>query len=201
MNPVDEFLNEVGGLEKLSANDLRKRQQHEMEMWQQWQQNGQKKQDLRPLLKSLKGFVAHRANVFADRVRDIPPAAIRAEFTNQTVQALQSFDPNRGTKLTTHIGHQLKKAQRFVTTYQNPGRIPENRIYRIRELQDAEQRLDEKFGRAPTQLEMADHLKWSPRQVDVLQREVRKELQTGKLEQDPSSFVPSRQNEVLRLLP
>ena len=201
MNPVDEFLNEVGGLEKLSANDLRKRQQHEMEMWQQWQQNGQKKQDLRPLLKSLKGFVAHRANVFADRVRDIPPAAIRAEFTNQTVQALQSFDPNRGTKLTTHIGHQLKKAQRFVTTYQNPGRIPENRIYRIRELQDAEQRLDEKFGRAPTQLEMADHLKWSPRQVDVLQREVRKALPTGKFEQDPSSFVPSRQKEVLRLLP
>lgn len=201
MNPVDEFLNDVNGIEKLSVDDLYKRQQREMEMWNQWQQNGQQKQDLRPLLDSLKGFVNHRANVFANRVRDIPPAAIRAEFTNQTVQALQSFDPNRGTKLTTHIGHQLKKAQRFVTTYQNPGRIPENRIYRIRELQDAEQRLDERLGRSPTQLELADKLKWSPRQVDLLQREVRKALPTGRFENDPSSFVPSRHKEVLRLLP
>ena len=34
-----------------------------------------------------------------------------------------------------------------------------------------------------------------------MQREVRKALPTGQFEQDPSSFVPSRQKEVLRLLP
>jgi len=201
VNPVDQFLNKAVGLEKLSADDLLSRQKREMEMWHQWKNGGQKKQELRPLLKSLRGFVNHKANVFAGRIRDIPPAAIRAEFTNQAVQALQSFDPNRGTKLTTHIGHQLKKAQRFVTTYQNTGRIPENRIYRIRELQDAEQRLDDKLGRAPTQLELSDKLKWSPRQVDVLQREVRKSLPTGRFTEDPSAFVPSRNKEVLRLLP
>lgn len=201
MNPVDEFLNDVTELEKLSADDLFKRQQRELDMWHQWQQGGQQKKDLRPLLNSLKGFVNHQANVFAGRVRDIPPAAIRAEFTNQTVNALQTFDPNRGTKLTTYIGHQLKKAKRFVTTYQNPGRIPENRIYKISELQNAEQRLDEELGRSPTQLELADNLKWSPRQVDVLQREIRKALPTGRFEHDPSSIVPSRQKEVLRLLP
>ena len=201
MNPIDEFLNDIGGLEKLSVEDLRQRQQREMEMWEQWKSGGQQKKHLRPLLKSLRGFVAHRANVFAGRVRDIPPAAIRAEFNNRAVQALETFDPNRGTKLTTHIGHQLKRAQRFVTTYQNPGRIPETRIYDIRELQDAEQRLDDRLGRAPTQLELADKLKWSPRQVDLLQREVRKALPTGQFEHDPSSFVPSRQKEVLRLLP
>lgn len=201
MNPVDELLSEIDGLEKLSANDFRKKQQREMEMWQNWQQNGQKKKDLRPLLNSLKNFVNSRANVFANRLRDIPPAAVRAEFTNQAVQALQSYDPNRGAKLTTHIGHQLKKAQRFVTTYQNTGRIPENRIYKIREFQDAEQKLDETLGRSPTQLELSDKLKWSPRQVDVLQREIRKGLPTGKFEHDPSTFVPSRQKEVLRMLP
>ncbi len=203
MNPVDDFLGEAGGLEKLSADDRNKLQQHEMEMWRKWQKNGQKKKDLRPLLKSLKPFVNRRANIFANRLRDIPPAAVRAEFTNQTVQALQTYDPNRGAKLTTHIGHQLKKAQRFVTTYQNVGRIPENRIYKIRELHDAEQHLDEKLGRSPTQLELADKLKWSPRQVDVLQREVRKALPTGKFEQDrdPFTVVPSRQKEILRMLP
>jgi DNA-directed RNA polymerase specialized sigma subunit len=201
VNPVEEFLNEVDELEKLSADDLRKRQQREFEMWQQWQQNGQKKKDLRPLLNSLKGFINNRANVYAGKLRDIPPAAIKAEFTNQAVNALQTYDPNRGAKLTTYIDYHLKKAKRFATTYQNPGRIPENRIYKIRELQNAEQQLDERLGRAPTQLEVADKLKWSPKQVDVLQRELRSTFVTGKYETDPSSYVPPRHKEVLRLLP
>jgi DNA-directed RNA polymerase specialized sigma subunit len=117
------------------------------------------------------------------------------------VKAFETYDPNRGAALNTHIRHQLKKAARFVTTYQNPARIPENRIYRIRELQDAEQILDEQFGRPPTQLEVADHLQWSPRQVDVLQREVRKARPFSQFEHDPASFSPSRHQEIIRLLP
>lgn len=202
MNPVDDFLDATEGLEKLSAEDLRKRQAREFGMWQQWKQGGMKKKQLRPLIKSFRPLINHRANVFAGgKIRDIPPAAIRAEFTNQFVQALQTYDPNRGAGLGTHISHQLKKAQRFVTTYQNPARIPENRIYRIRELQDAETILDEKLGRAPTQIELSDNLKWSPKQVDVLQREIRKARPTSAFESDPSTFTPSRQKEVLRLLP
>jgi len=198
---VDDFLEALGQIKEAAVDDLRKRQQREMQMWQQWQAGGQKPQDLRPLIKSFKPLVNHQANIWAGKVRDVPPAAIRAEFTNQFVSALQTYDPDRGAGLGTHIRHQLKKAQRFVTTYQNPGRIPENRIYRIRELQDAEQHLDEKFGRPPTQLELADQLKWSPKQVDVLQREVRRARPTGQFETDPSTFTPSRQKEVLRLLP
>jgi DNA-directed RNA polymerase specialized sigma subunit len=201
MTPLDDFLEALGQIKEAAVDDLRKRQQREMQMWEQWKQGGQKPQDLRPLIKSFKPLVNHQANIWAGKVRDVPPAAIRAEFTNQFVSALETYDPDRGAGLGTHIRHQLKKAQRFVTTYQNPGRIPENRIYRIRELQDAEQHLDEKFGRPPTQLEVADHLKWSPKQVDVLQREVRKARPTGQFETDPSTFTPSRQKEVLRLLP
>lgn len=202
MNPVDDFLDFASALEKQAAADLRKRQQREFEMWQQWKDGGMKKQQLRPLIKSFRPLINHRANVFAGgKIRDIPPAAIRAEFTNQFVSALQTYDPNRGAGLGTHISHHLKKAQRFITTYQNPARIPENRIYRIRELQDAETRLDEQYGRAPTQLELADTLKWSPKQVDMLQREVRKARPTSAFESDPSTFTPSRQKEVLRLLP
>lgn len=201
MTPLDDFLEALGHVKEAAIDDLRKRQQREFQMWQQWKQGGQKPQDLRPLIKSFKPLVNHQANIWAGKVRDVPPAAIRAEFTNQFVSALQTYDPNRGAGLGTHIRHQLKKAQRFVTTYQNPGRIPENRIYRIRELQDAEQHLDETLGRPPTQLELADRLKWSPKQVDVLQREVRKARPTGQFETDPSTFTPSRQKEVLRLLP
>lgn len=201
MNPVEDFLGFSQELRKEAADDLKGRQGKELQMWQTWKDGGMKPDHLKPLIQSFRPLINHRANVYTTRIRDIPPAAIKAEFTNQFVQALQTYDPNRGAALGTHISHQLKKAQRFVTTYQNPGRIPENRIYRIRELQDAETHLDETFGRPPTQLEVADHLKWSPRQVDMLQREVRKARPTGQFETDPSTFTPSRHNEIVRLLP
>jgi RNA polymerase nonessential primary-like sigma factor len=188
------------GLDKEAEDDLRSKQKQEFQMWQTWKNGGQKKRDLRPLVRSFKPLVAHQANVYAGRVRDIPPAAIRAEFTNHFVQALDSYDPNRGAALGTHIRHQLKKARRFVTTYQNVGRIPENRIYKIRELQDAESRLDDEFGRSPTQLELADAMKVSPKTVDYLQREIRRAVPTGQFESDPSTFVPSEQKANLRLL-
>jgi DNA-directed RNA polymerase specialized sigma subunit len=201
MNPVDDFLSLSTELGKQASTDLRQKQTKEMELWHQWHQGGKKPDDLRPLMHSLRPFVNKQANLWANRHRDIPPGAIRAEFTNQLVQALETYNPNRGAQLNTHIQHQLKKAQRFVTTYQNPARIPENRTYRIRELQDAESRLDEQFGRPPNQLELADHLKWSPRQIDLLQREIRKSRPTGQFSVDPATMTPSRHQEVLRLLP
>jgi len=200
LNPVDDFLALKSGLRKQAADDLGSRKKRELEMWEQWKSGGMKPQQLQPLLQSLKPLINQHANVYAGRVRDIPPAAIRAEFTNQIVQALQTYDPTRAA-LGTHIGHQLKKARRFITTYQNPARIPETRVYKIRELQDAEQILDERFGRPPTQLEVADHLKWSPRQVELLQKEVRKAWPTSKFEADPYTFTPSRHAEIVRLLP
>lgn len=200
-SPVDEFLDIQQSLQKTAADDLRKRQKREIELWNQWQQGGKKKQDLRPLIQSFRPLINSESNRWAQRQRDIPPAAIRAEFTNQFVQALDNYDPNRGAQLNTHIHHQLRKARRFVTSYQNPARIPENRVYKIRQLQDAEQMLDEQLGRPPSELELSDHLKWSPRQVGLLQQEIRKARPTSQFESDPSTFTPSRQAEVLRLLP
>lgn len=200
-NPVEEFLSASEQLEKDATADFLKKQKQEMQMWEQWKQGGQKPKDLRPLIKSFRPLINSRANTFAGKLRDVPPAAIRAEFTNQFVQALETYDPNRGAQLNTHINHQLKKGQRFITTYQNPGRIPENRIYKIRELQDAEMRLDEQFGRSPTQIELSDHLKWSPKTVGVLQKELRRATPTGQFEADPSTFTPSRHKEIMRLLP
>lgn len=203
MNPVAEFLSLQEEAEKHAAGDLRSKQTRELELWHTWKQGGHQPEHLRPLIQSLRPFIRSQADMWATRNRDIPPAAIRAEFMNQAVAALQTYDPSKAA-LNTHIGHRLKKAQRFVTSYQNPARIPENRVYRIRDLEDATTHLDQQFGRPPTQLEIADHLKWSPRQVDLLQREVRKARPTSQFGQglaDPFKTTPSRHQEILRLLP
>lgn len=202
MNPVTEFLAELEvPEEKLAAKDLREKQTKELDMWSHWNTNGRQPEHLQPLINSFRPLINSKVNIYTSKIRDIPPESIRAEFMNQFVQAMQTYDPDRGAGLGTHVQHQLKKAQRFVTTYQNPGRIPENRIYKIRELQDAEMHLDDRLGRPPTQLELADHLKWSPRQVGLLQKEVRKARPTSQFESDPFAYMPSRQQEVLRLLP
>lgn len=200
MDPVTEFLGLREEAEKLAANDLRGKQERELQLWKTWKDGGKQQDHLRPLLQSMRPFINSQSNLWATRNRDIPPAAIKAEFTNQFVQALETYDPTKAA-LNTHIKHRLRKAQRFVTSYQNPARIPETRVYRIRELQDAQTHLDQQFGRTPTQLELADHLKWSPRQVDLLQREVRAARPTSYFMSDPFATSPSRHQEILRLLP
>lgn len=200
MNPLADFLSITDGLDKQATEDMGAKRQRELEMWQHWQDNGKQPEHLKPLLQSIRPVINRQANIYS-RLRDIPPAAIRAEFTNQAVQAFETYDPDRGTALATHVTNHLKKARRFVTTYQNPARIPETRIYRIRELQDATAHLEDRYGRSPTQLELSDHLKWSPRQVDVLQREVRISHPAGHFESDPFAVSPSRHQEIMRLLP
>lgn len=220
MDPVSEFvslLEEVApvlgresGLKLLEEKqaaappiplDLHVTQQKEIGLWKTWKDNGMKHEDVRPLLSSLRPLINKEANRWAIQ-RDIPPAAIRAEFTNHAVKALETYDPNRSA-LNTHIRNYMKKAQRFVTTYQNVARIPETRIYNIGKFNTAQQNLEEQFGRSATQLELADHLQWSPRTVATFQKEQRKGLLSSKAPggEDPTVFIPSAHKEILRLLP
>ena len=200
MDALFTFLELQDLLYKTAAKELKSKQQREIELWRIWKENGKKPEHLRPLLQSLKPFIESQANQWATRNRDIPPSAVRAEFMNHAVRALETYDPNKAA-LNTHLGNQLKKARRFVVTHMNPARIPESRVYKVRQLQDAITYLDEQLGRPPTQLELADHLKWSPREIETLQKEIRKSYPTGHFVSDPSSVGLSRHQEILRLLP
>jgi DNA-directed RNA polymerase sigma subunit (sigma70/sigma32) len=108
--------------------------------------------------------------------------------------------------MNTYLGHQMRRAHRFVTTYQNSARIPETRTYSIQPLKDATIRLEDKLGRPPNILELSDELKWAPKKVETLQKELKAaiplshfgDMESGGM--DPLSFTPSKQNETLRLL-
>ena len=201
MDPINAFLSLSTDLKKLAVDDLYQRQQRELQMWKTWKEGGMQPDHLKPLIQSFKNLISSQANIWAGRVRVVPPAAIKIEFTNQCVKAIATYDPNKGAGLGTHIRHQLRRAPKFITTYQNPGRIPETRVYLIQNFKNAEERLTEDFGRPPTQLELADHLKWPPKQVDVLQREIRKAKPISQFKSDPMSQTLSRHNEIMRLLP
>ena len=208
-NPLDDALDllgyEEGDLEKegfaYKPKPLSERAQRELGMWQQWQQGGKKPDHLRPLVQSLQPLVNNRMKIFHRRIRDIPPDAIRAEFHDQLLTALDTFDPNKG-KMSTWVNRRLMKANRFVHTYQNPARIGEKRIGSITPFQIAEQSLRQKLGRSPTIIEISDKAQIPQNEVRLLRSEVRRSHPVGQLgDKDPTSFTMSRTKELMNLLP
>lgn len=205
MNPLDEALEAIDELEKDAAQwkrtPMTPRQQKELEMWQQWDQSGRKPEQLRPLVKSLQPLVRRRSRIYETKVRDIPPDAIRAEFQDQLLHGLETYDPNRG-KLGTHVSHQLMKANRFITTYQNPARIQGERAYAITKVRNATEALEQQLGRVPTAAEIASKAMVPLKDVRALEVEIRPTIHTGRLgEANPTFMTPSKTNEMLRLLP
>jgi DNA-directed RNA polymerase specialized sigma subunit len=202
METVAEILDLLDlGLSKEATDELTAKRQKELDMWRTWKSEGMQQQHLRPLLTSLRPLIRKQSNQWAIQ-RDVPPAAIHAEFLNHAVKALETYDPARS-GLQTYLTYAMKKAPRFIKAYQNAAYIPETRSYSIQKFKDANTNLEDHLGRAPTQLEIADHMKWSPKKVAVMQREVNSidSDPSGRAAYDPSEFMPSRQAETLRLLP
>ncbi len=206
MNPVDEALEalEKTAFAQRKPNTLARRQQQqsrEAQMWQDWDQNGRKPKKLEPLMQSLEPFVAQQRRVYERRLRDIPPDVVRSEFEDHLVRGISSYDPNRGALLSTHLKHQLKRARRFVNTYQNPGRIVETRLSGITPMKAAQEKLERTLGREPTDGELAKSMGWSTTETSRLRKELRKAYPTGQFSLDPASTSPSKTKEILSLLP
>jgi len=196
-SPLEDFLEFTQELDKEAAMS---RSQKDFNMWQQWDQNGRKEEDLEPLMKQIDPLVRKASNVYAGKV-NIPKSAIRAEFQIHAINALNNYDPNRGATLGTHLTHQLKKGKRFISTYQNIGRIPETRIHNITEFNNAKDELEDQLGREPSAHELATKLKWAVNQVSAMTVELsRKEVPTSTLQTDMSSLKPSKEGELLRLI-
>jgi len=170
----------------------------ELQMWKTWKEGGEKKEDLAPLIKSFTPMIKSKVNIYAQKVR-IPPSAIELAFQIEFVNALRSYNPNKGAALGTYVYRYLDKGRRWIAENQNIGRIPENRIYKIREYNNARAKLMEELGREPVTKELATQLQWSTAEVDRMDAEQRIDLVTQGFEEDPSSIVPSRTEEVLRL--
>jgi hypothetical protein len=210
MNPIDEALELLG----IEEDELEKegfafkpkttfspREQRELQMWHDWNNSGRQPDKLRPLVRSLQPLVTNRLKIYEHQIREIPPGAIRSEFSDQLLRSLETFDPNKG-RMKTWVTGQFRKVNRFINTYQNPARIGEKRIGNITKFKTAVQDLQEQLGRYPSAQEIADHAKMPINDVGMLQTELRRAHPAGQFgEADPTTFRMSRTQEMLRLLP
>lgn len=139
-------------------------------------------------------YSAHQPMIFRAgeryiRSATIPKEAVKGSLLRGYVEALETFDPSRGTKFISHFYNGVGRTGRYLQRYTNVGRIPEERGGLINLLQTREADLKDQFGRMPTDNELADDMllaaqdvaqlknkKITPKVVGTLRRELRQDL-------------------------
>ena len=149
---------------------------HELELWKTWKANPSD-ETLEPLMESLYPLVNQTVGKWSSA--PVPTPAIRAMAQVHLKRAINAYDPDksRGATLATYANWHLKKVGAFVHRYQNVGRIPDHRIERIGDFQQARDELKEKLGHPPDAKTLVDHLgpKWSLNEVSRMERELQKD--------------------------
>lgn len=175
------------------------RAQQDYEYWKTWK-SSPSPDNLRPLLDSLEADIDRKVREF--QLAPVPPAAVRGAANAAVVRALNTFNPNKGATVRTHVNWHLKKVRAFVAKHQNVGRIPEHRVYKITEFKNAKDELTQKIGHEPDAATLASDLGWSTAEVGRMERELRKDLVASRsLEVDLLPEMDSaRDREVLRYI-
>jgi DNA-directed RNA polymerase specialized sigma subunit len=186
-----------------AAAALTAKKDREVLLWRAWKDSGPTPKErspkaLQPLLKSFRPMINSRVSTYRGKLKMVPDSTIEAEFNLRFVDALESYDPSKGS-LGTYVYRYLDKAKRFIVENQNIGRIPENRAYKIKLFTTTRDDLTDELERAPTEKELGHRLGWSVAEVDRMDSELRNDLVSQGFEEDPYSFTPSKSEETIRL--
>lgn len=143
-----------------------------------------------PLYRSFKPFIAKaaRGNIVGS---PLPASAHMAQAAQSFYDALRTFNPSKGS-LHTHVYTTVKeKGKRLNYKYMNIGYIPEARITKYQLFQNTIQMLKDTLGREPSTNEIADELKWSPKMVETLRSEIRKDYVMDEIMSEAHPFAHS----------
>ena len=146
--------------------------EQEFEVWNRWRQD-KSNENLKHVLKVLEPTIATNTNKMTG---NLPKSAVRAQMIGLTIKYLDDYDPEKS-KLNTYIENTAgQKLHRYVYEHQNMGKIPEPRISKIGVYNRVKSNLEDQYGRPPTSSELGDELKWPKRQVELFEKETRKDL-------------------------
>jgi DNA-directed RNA polymerase specialized sigma subunit len=184
---LDEAMDKFAAEEGVDRDQLR---QLELETWQRWKQSPNPV-DFEWLWRSHQPVIQVSPAGRYMASTTLPKAAVRSDILRNYVEALDTFDPSRGRALHNHVSFGMKRTQRYLNTYQNIGKIPEDRSRLIGLLDSREAALQQQLGRLPSSTELADDMsiaaadiiemqkaKITPRVVATLRREKRRDLVT-----------------------
>lgn len=95
----------------------------------------------------------------------LPTPALQAEAKKWAIHAITTYDPSKGTQLSTHVTNYLQKVRRINYRYQNAARLSENNQLIFHKYNNAVQGLQERLSREPTDEELANELNWTKKAV------------------------------------
>lgn len=144
----------------------------DLELWRKYKAT-KSKEALSELLKRMDPVIQSTVNKWTG---SISRQAILNEAKILAVKAFDSYDPNKGTALATHVVSNLSPISRTVYTYQNVARIPENITLRLHGYNTAVETLKATHGREPTTDELHQELGWSAPEINRLRTYQRADL-------------------------
>ena len=137
------------------------RQQQDLDLWREWKRT-KNPQTLQKLLDRLQPLIYRETSKWSGAV---PAAALDARAKRLVVEALDSYNPNMGAAIGTHVTSRLRKVSRHVYPYQNVARMPENKQLLYHTYQVASSSLQDSLGREPTVEELQDELGWGAKKI------------------------------------
>lgn len=144
----------------------------DIELWREYKRTGSK-EARDQLLKNFEGLINSQVNKWAG---SLPRDVLKNKAKVLTIKALDSYDENKGTALSTHITNNLQPLSRMVYQHQNTARLPENVNLQMSSFNSAKNYLQSEKGRDPTTDELADELGWSPAEIGRIETYNRKDL-------------------------
>jgi len=109
-------------------------------------------------------------------VGPIARPVLEAKAKALALEAIKSYSPTGGAALASHITNRLLKLSRTVYSHQDAVRTPEHKKLKVMALNRAENDLMSIHGREPTNEELQQHLKWSPKMISEIQSATAPEL-------------------------
>jgi len=137
------------------------------ELWRQWKKT-KAPGDLQKLLTQMNPILLREVNKWAP---SMSRSYLEAEAKRLAVEAFESYDPNYGTALSTHVASRLPKLSRVVYATQNTARLSETKNLLFHVYHTSTNELRDRHGREPTNEELADNLGWSPKKLEQFQRQ------------------------------
>ena len=136
----------------------------------------------RELYEQMKGIVHKKTNKF--HYSGVPMVNVESKGREQFRKAIDNFDPNRGTKLSTHVTNYLKDVSGHVRKFKDVAKIPDHRTRAIDQYTKAKSNLEVKKGREPSMQEMAEEMRWGRSEVEKMEEELKRdELSSAGLQQ------------------
>lgn len=139
-------------------SDVRKADQELFEAYQR----SKNPADLQKLLAQLNPLIQTEVKRAAGT---LPTQALAAEAKRWAIHAINTYDPSKGTQLSTHVTNYLQKVRRMNYRFQNAARLSENNQLVFHKYNTAVQGLQERLSREPSEDELARELGWSKKAV------------------------------------